>query len=198
LFFSDFSENGMRIIFLSLVFLSFALVGCKSSSGHNQQVGNHASTYQVKSEFPSYLVGAWEANKFNWQLVFDPNGQITWLRNSLGIPMKVAEGGAYEEGEQKSSSGQSVNAAYVLGPVDAYYFAPTRDLNVRIDLSYFRMEIPQGTMEGQITDYLMGRISDDHATWNVNWLNYSVLAGADLPDTTDNFPTQLIFHKISN
>lgn len=56
-----------------------------------------------------------------------------------------------------------------------------------------------GVWEGRCEDYFSGKVSADGKRWEVKWLNYTWLEGADPPDREiiEANPEQLIFTKMA-
>jgi len=181
----------IRIGFWLLLVLMF-VSGCtgrqKISSG-----GNLADVKDTKSRFPAFLVGVWQANAFNWAFKFEPDGKISRLTHTLGVPMKVEEGSYYEQGPENSFG------LYVLGPCDTSYDPNSKVLKVSVVMDYFRMEFPTDSIEGSARDVFEGPVSAKDLIWNVKWRSYATVEGASPPDVNeiDANPEILVFRKIN-
>jgi hypothetical protein len=178
---------------ISLVFCVLFLCGCVEQQKSGSQAVKNINTKSVPSKFPDFLVGVWEANEFNWGFKFEPDGKISKLTHTMGVPINVAEGGYDSENKENKSSG-----TFVLGPCNANYDPKTGILKVSIILDYYRIEIPTGVLEGSSKDLFEGPVSEKDLTWKTNWRGYSILEGASLPDANliDANPVKLVFKKL--
>ena len=178
-------------VLFSCLFILLTLTGC----GPQNQRKSQSSRLENKTRenvFPEFLLGVWEADKFRWRFKFERDGTISELLHTMGMSIRPEEGGFFEEGLEES------NAAYVMGPCEASYDPNARELNVKIVLDYFRIEIPFGVFEGGSKDYFSGVISKDGKRWDVEWLNYGQLEGSEPPDPNviKANPEKLVFTKI--
>lgn len=142
-------------------------------------------------EFPQFLVGTWRADDVRWELTFDCNGSITSMwHHFVSVAIDVAEGGAFEQGREGAHS------IYVLGLCSARYDRSKGELSVEITIDYFEVVLPVGTVEGKMTDYFTGPISEDGTRWTAEWRSYGELVGADKPDPNSIRPKRVVFSKV--
>jgi hypothetical protein len=181
----------IRIGFWLLLVLMF-ISGCtdrqKVSSG-----GNLAEVQDTNDRFPAFLAGVWEADAFSWAFKFEPDGRISKLIHTIGVPIKVEEGLYYAENPDSNNF-----EIFILGPCDTSYDPNTEVLKVAIILDYYRIEIPAGVVEGSSKDFFEGPVSAKDLVWNVKWRSYGYLEGADPPDVNaiNENPQPLIFKKL--
>jgi hypothetical protein len=171
------------------VVIILALSGCGQQS-------QRTSNQPQENVFPEVMVGVWEAqvSKYSkWGIKFEPDGSILKIIHSVIGPVRLEEGGTYEEGPDPGTY-----AVFVMGPCEANYNPSTRMLKVKIIVDYYKMKLPTGELEGRIEDYFEGPVSEDGKTWKVEWRSYGWLEGADPPDieTIDANPEKLVFTKI--
>jgi hypothetical protein len=147
--------------------------------------------------FPQIMVGVWEAKVdeySKWGIKFEPDGSMKKIIHSVAGPVNLEQGGVYAP----SIEDPNKVMAFQMGPCNAVYDANTKMLTVTIIVDYYRMEFPQGVLEGNIKDVLAGPISEDGKTWRVKWWDYGRLEGAEVPDVNEitAHPDELTFYKI--
>ena len=178
-----------KFVFSALSFLlSVIVLGCQKGAFHNN--GRIASD----NDFPQVLVGTWKADQHDWQITFDPNGQVSSIVHTLwALPLSVKEGGYMVEGPDEGTF-----AMFVLGRCKADYDNSTRRLDVEINLDDFTMKLPQGELEGRCQDFFKGTVSKNGRTWKANWFGYSWLEGAQPPnrEEIEANPVPLVFTKV--
>ncbi|MHC4455508.1 MAG: hypothetical protein ACYS0I_00210 [Planctomycetota bacterium] len=179
--------NKVLILTVCITVLS-GFCGCQNAGG-----GGRGAEVKVEEEehFPKFLVGTWKTDDGKWELTFDYDGSITSMRHYfVSIPIDVAEGGVYEP------LGGDFYGFYILGPCQADYNPDTRELNVRIIIDYFRLEVPAGVSEGTMTDRFDGPISENGRRWNVSWVNHVQFVDVDYLDPNAIPPKSLTFTKV--
>jgi hypothetical protein len=125
----------------------------------------------------------------HFEVTFGKDGKLESMLHYTGWDFVIAEGGTSGLGPNNEV------AMFVLGPCNVRSKGNNLDLTVSID--YYKMELPQGTLEGWIKDTLMGKLSEDKKTWTVKWYCYSKMEGAGEPnirEMTEN-PVDLVLHK---
>ncbi|MFA5553996.1 MAG: hypothetical protein WCZ89_09565 [Phycisphaerae bacterium] len=172
---------------LSLLVLYGCIEGQKSLPGH--------TAVQTETDFPEFLVGVWESNEFGWGFKFAPDGTISKLIHTVGVPIDVREGQYYSENPDYQGMG-----LFILGPCDVNYDLQSKYLKVSVILEYFRIEIMGDYLEGWSKDYFEGFISEKDLIWDVQWLSYSMLEGGTPPDVNsiDEHPVMLKFKKVES
>jgi hypothetical protein len=171
----------MKRFFWIAAILVFCFAGCNN--------GNVVSVH--KDKFPSFLAGEWKSDDDKWAFTFEPDGSISTFRHFfISIPIKVEEGGAYEELKENSYG------IYVLGPCFAEYNSQKRILNVEINIAHFEVVLPIGTGEGSMKDTFRGIVSEDGMLWNAEWINYAEFVDAEKPDPNSITPEPLVFRHI--
>ena len=177
------------------LFMALALIGCGQQSQKTPEQTQLKGQAQ-ENTFPPVMVGVWEVqvSKYSrWGIKFEPDGSILKIIHVVAGPIRLEEGGIYEEGPDPNTY-----ALFVMGPCEANYIPSTGMLKVKIIVDYYKMKLPNGVLEGRIEDYFEGPISEDGKTWKVKWWNYGWLEGADPPDieAINANPETLIFTKI--
>jgi hypothetical protein len=147
--------------------------------------------------FPKTMVGLWEAKTGDatggrWLFMFEKDGSIKKIDHLIAGPIVIEEGGKSGSGSEPGTS-----YAFILGPCIKNYEKDILSLEVNID--YFEMVIPQGTLQGRQKDTFIGKVSGDGKTWEVDWRNYGWLEGAQEPDISeiDKQPQRVVFKKIN-
>jgi hypothetical protein len=187
-----------KFLFYLLVslFITLAFVGCDERDEMAPQPRQNSDIQSNKDAFPDFLVGVWEIKegeyKDKWGFKFEPDGSISKLIHLVAGEVRMEEGGSQLEGREEGSY-----AVFVMGPYSVDYTASSRELDVRVTLEHFRMEMPIGVLEGSTDDYFRGTVSEDGKTWKVNWISYGYLEGADDPDpnVVEANPVPLVFTK---
>lgn len=177
---------------LSFVLVLLAFSGCCKDVSNQDRLEGQAA----KGVFPEVMVGIWEADfggGHKWGIKFESDGSIQKIIHSVIGPVRLAEGGIYEEGPELGTY-----CVFAMGPCQAEYMPSGETLKVQIVVDYFKMQFPSGELEGRMEDYFEGPVSEDGESWNVEWRNYSWLEGANPPpiDIIDANPEKLVFTKI--
>ena len=187
----------MKKIWFMLVCLSAAaltLSGC-GGSGNNVEKG---------SQFPKFLAGTWECNEGKLEIVFEPNGAISSAVMPLGRTKMGPDERVDFNNVELGSSG-----FFKAGPFTADYKPATRELKVELSLEHYRTEMADGgIIEGESTDILIGKVSQDGSTWKADWyalpeyyITTDVYKHFKVPsDPNDIFEPQgtLTFRKVSS
>jgi hypothetical protein len=178
-----------KTILLFAVLILFT-AGCQESAKKGEPV---KTTVKSDSNFPKFLVGVWEADTFRWAFKFEPDGKISRLIHTMGVPIKVEEGMYYSENPDTNDSG-----LFTIGPCNTDYDPETKVLKVSVILDYFHIEIQGQVLEGSSKDLFEGPVSEENLIWNVNWRNYGFVEGSDPPDVNeiDANPEKLVFRKV--
>lgn len=177
------------ITVLSCVILLF--FGCQQQQNDktkNEKMQNRLDT----NEFPDYLVGTWQPipeNKNRWRFTFEPDGTISKFRHFIGMEIAAGEDSIVETGPT------GAKAVYNMGPCTAEYNKQTRELTVIVIMEGYMYEFPNGSMEGNMNDYLIGNVSKDGSTWEANWVNYTQMYGSETTEPKEMLKT-LTFKKI--
>lgn len=86
-----------------------------------------------------------------------------------------------------------------------HYNPTNRDLTVNIVLKHIYMELGNTTLDGDITDVIVGPVSEDGDSWQAIWTTFANLTG-HIPSQDDfdfsadpnyGFSTELVFKKIT-
>ena len=164
------------------------LVGCQDD---NKVIG---VSVDGNGGFPEFLAGTWKADKHDWQISFEDDGNISSIVHFVWtLPIDINEGGFFVEGPDEGT-----HALFVMGPCEAEYDGKTRELSVKIILDHYSIKLPHGTLEGKSHDFFEGPVSEDGKTWKAGWKNYGWLEGAAPPDANviEANPVPLVFTKI--
>ena len=185
----------MRKILIILFFFSVLFAGCQDVAKKD----TIEVTIKGNGRFPLELAGTWKAQgKTGWELVFEPDGYISSAVIEFGktsmepgqttkYPTKYGGKGIFEPGKWK-----------------VYYEPRLQRLTVEINVKHFYQDLGKYAMEGSISDFLVGEISEDGKTWVVDWFN-AIKVTALLPkptiieDMTElEYKEKLVFEKVSN
>ena len=68
---------------------------------------------------------------------------------------------------------------------------------MKISVPYYRMELPAGTLEGNLEDIFEGPVSRDGKIWNAYWINRGQLDGAVhvSDELTERYKKEIVFEK---
>jgi len=155
-------------------------------------------TNEGDGSFPDFLVGKWQADKGQWEFVFEPDGTISSAVIDNGmvrvkptsdrittIPMKMGGKGIYK-----------------LGQWAVQYSPETRELVVEVVVDHFHLEMGPSALEGNSEDWFIGRVSEDSQTWVAEWTSFPKYIAYtpdpnELPvDIEDSPRGTLIFRKV--
>lgn len=176
---------------LLLVLLTFVLCGCQT------QEKSVTVTIAGEGKFPEKMAGRWVAESEFWQLLFDDDGSILKAHIALGgievFPGKTTE-------IEIHSGGQ---ASYEPGLWMVDYDPETRILRVEINILQFYHEIQTDVLMGDSRDILIGKVSEDYKSWEVDWYNGGLLLAIILGEPKEmesieepEFRKSLVFNKV--
>ena len=148
--------------------------------------------------FPENMVGLWQAKTGTgpgqqWLIKFEKDGSIRKIDHLIAGPLVITEGGRSGKGPDEGTG-----FVFVLGPCLKQFTPETGVLELEINIDYFEMILPQGTLTGRQKDTFIGEVSQDGQTWEVQWRSYGWLDEAQEPDIKDidANPESLTFKKI--
>jgi hypothetical protein len=176
---------------LILLFCLFLIIGCQSSI-RKPPVN---VIIEGGDSFPNFLAGKWVSDK-GWEFVFEPNGVISSAVIDNGmvnvrpateriatIPMQMGGKGVYK-----------------LGQWTVQYSPDTRELAVEVVVEHFRLDMGSNALEGNSTDWFVGRVSEDWQVWEADWVSipkYIALTPepGELPVDAEDYPRGIIIFK---
>lgn len=195
----------MKKIWFMLVCLSaaFTLTGC----------GGSDSNVAKEGRFPKFLAGTWDSNDgmppdaavgAKLEIVIEPNGAIYSANTPFGTP--TLRSGERVDFNNVETGGKGF---YKAGLFIADYKPAIRELKVELPIENYRIETEDGgIVEGESTDILIGRVSQDGKTWRADWYSLSkIYVTADYykhylvpSDPNEVFEPQatLTFHKVAS
>jgi len=142
--------------------------------------------------FPASLAGTWKADASNWQITLAPDGTVISAVGKGGMLLPIAQGHLYEQVPEKNEFGYME-----FGPGSAEYDPSKQHLKVKIEIERVLMADPNSSLEGKITYYFTGNISDDQNVWYVRWWTQGSFGGVSLaPD--EIVYESLVFRKVKN
>jgi hypothetical protein len=152
------------------------LSGCGSGSGNEgvkavTQDKSVEVTVDANGQFPESLAGTWRCWEKELEIIFEPNGSISLAV----IPFGKAEMGPNATVEFNEVDLHS-RGFFETGPFTTSYKPATRELTVELSLKNYRVEIDdgKGVIEGNSTDILVGKVSEDGKTWQADWFSIPV------------------------
>lgn len=171
-----------------LVYMTMSFIcGC----GQPQMIEIKKNSIDKKSA--SVIAGTWLCYyPIHWEMTFSEDGKLEKMLHYTGFDFVVAEGGTTEYGPNKEI------AMFVLGPCNVEAKGGDK-LSVTVSVDYYKMELPQGTLEGWIKDTLVGTLSEGGKRWDAKWYSYSKMEGAGEPnikEMTEN-PVDIVLHKFN-
>ncbi len=175
------------------------LVGCQNTGRDFRS--DFSKKLESEGKVPEFLAGNWKADRFDWEIEFKTDGEISRIFHTLcSAPINLSEGGLYQENPL-----EGVSLTFILGPCKASYNRDKRRLNVKIIMDYFEMKVQTITevkvqtitLKGRREDYFTGQVSEDGRQWNALVREYSYFEGEGPPDIdyADNHPEPLVFTK---
>jgi hypothetical protein len=140
-------------------------LGCQNPSASSQDHQN--VVVEGGGGFPPSLAGTWRADREGWELVIEPDGQISSAVISLGR-VRVTPGKSETLPTQGGGEG-----LFEPGPWTVHYDPQTSSLTVKLVMSHVRVGMAQAVLEGASTDTFAGPISPADNVWQVQWTNFS-------------------------
>lgn len=151
-------------------------------------------TAASKSKFPDFLIGTWRSDENKWEFTFSPDGTIVRMRHYFidVSEIQMSDGGVHEE-----LKGESFGV-YTFGPCPVDYDPRTNELDVKISVEDFYIEIPVGVLEGRMFDHFTGKVYEDDGFWIAEWYNHSQIVDTEISEPSTKPYKQLVFRKIVN
>jgi len=176
----------------------FALTGCQKPARTVPPISGVEVIIEGGGEFPQFLVGRWKDEKKGWEIVFEPDGSISWAIHTIArvrvkpgqvttVPMRRGGKGVFEAGQW------------------AVQYAPeNRELTVEIVLEHYRAEMGEQALKGSSRDIFIGQVSEDGQEWRADWFAFpeyvvstDIYDNYKLPvDYNYNPRSELVFKKI--
>jgi len=131
--------------------------------------------------FPPSLAGTWKADKWNWEVVFEPNGVIS----SVVIPLasvRVRPGQITRVYGRKGEPG-----IFEPGNIEVCFDPQDNELSAYIKIKRVYMDMTS-IAEGSCEYFVIGNVSEDGKIWQgdaFNSLDLAVLAPPDPNHTAD-------------
>jgi len=113
------------------------------------------------SGFPEELAGTWVCEEQGWTIELDKTGYIPFMI----IPMGRTEMHPGRETTFEIPKYQG-KAIYRPGLWTVTWSSGQRELGITTELEYFYHDVGNHAIEGSITDFLTGTVSDDGQTWS--------------------------------
>jgi len=150
-------------------------------------------------KFPAFLVGTWISDKFDWEFVFEADGDISTAVIDSGL-IRTKPGPRVVTTTIKGAG----SATYKLGLWTVQYTPANNELSVEIVVEQFHLQGSNFGIKGSSTDYFVGTVSEDDQVWKAEWFtmpkNYIYSMDEPEPqeiefDPSDNPVETLIFTK---
>lgn len=175
-----------------LYLLPFALAlvsGCEKHNRHGIQL--------TEAGFPVSMVGVWstvadEDTRLHWAIKFEEDGSVRRIEHYMAGRVDLDTGGIHFDGKDGSSF------LFVFDRATTKYDNMKNTVGIKIRVPYYRMELPVGTLEGNLEDIFEGIVSADGKFWNAKWINRGELdGGAKVSDElTEKHAREIVFEKI--
>lgn len=147
-------------------------------------------------QFPDELVGKWRADKNAWEFVFEPGGGISSAVIAFGIT-EVTPGKVTRYETRGGGKGVFEPGLWTVG-----YDPESRDLSVEVVIEHFYQDLGKHALTGDMTDILVGPVSEDWQRWEADWFTAKRLV-ALTPDPKEfsntkepEFSKKLVFEKV--
>ncbi|HUW20940.1 MAG TPA: hypothetical protein VMW16_16690 [Sedimentisphaerales bacterium] len=172
------------------VFL-MGLSGCRSANPGVDVV------VEGGGEFPQALVGRWQADKNQWEFVFEPDGTISSAVIDSGFIRVVPS-----RGTATVPTRMGGKAVYKLGRWTVSYSASSRELAVEVVVDFFHIDMGADWLEGNSTDLFAGPVSEDWQQWRAEWISFPKYIAftpepGELPVDPLDTVTELVFKKVA-
>jgi hypothetical protein len=162
-----------RLVALVGCVVLFALTGCQKLS-HDEERAVEA-VIEGGGEFPQFLVGRWKDEKKTWEFVFEPDGTISSVVDSV-FQERLRPN---QTTEVRGRGGEP--GIFEAGECELYYDPESREISATIEIKRVYMEIGGGILDGTCDYFVAGNVWEDEETWEADiytLLNLAVL----LPD----------------
>ncbi len=140
-------------------------LGCHTPSAPS--LDDQTVVVEGGGRFPSALAGTWRADRDGWELVIEPNGQISSAVISLGRVRITPR----QSKTLPTEGGGTGN--FEPGPWTVHYDPQTKNLTVKIVMSHVHVGMAEAVLEGASTDTFAGPIMPADNVWQVQWTNFS-------------------------
>lgn len=110
--------------------------------------------------FPKEVAGVWVSEDKTWTIVFEETGAIEYAIIPLG-EIRIQPGKITRFSIPKYEG----KGIYEPGDWQVAYSSEGRELGVTLELKHFYQDVGNHAIEGQTTDYLVGRLYEDNKTW---------------------------------
>lgn len=150
-----------RLILMGcLVFLS-GLGGCQGANKGVEVI------VEGGGKFPKSFAGKWRAGV--WQFVFEPDGTISSAVIHMGA-VEMTPGKVTRYPTRYGGKG-----VFEPGLWSVQYSPDTRELLVVVVIKRFYQDIGAAALEGNITDILVGPVSENSELWQAEWFSFGRL-----------------------
>ncbi len=145
-------------------------------------------------EFPKALVGTWEAEDSDMDVVFEPNGSVSSAFIGLGLRMTPGRPTVMPEGK----------GTYEPGKWIVSYTPDGNRLTVEITVDRFKAQMGENSISGSIRYYYDGPVFLEAGIWNAEVIqfpryvaNTTEYHNYELPVDQNNVITQtVVFRKV--
>jgi hypothetical protein len=140
-------------------------MGCRTPSAASQD--EQTVVVEGGGRLPSALAGTWRADRDGWELVIEPDGEISSAVISLGR-VRITPGKSETLPTQGGGTGY-----FEPGPWTVHYDPQTKNLTVKLVMSHVQVQMAEAVLEGTGTETFSGPISPADNVWQVQWTNFS-------------------------
>jgi hypothetical protein len=174
---------------MACITISVVIAGCRGS-GVNVVI-------EGGGRFPPALAGKWRNEESGWEFVFKPNGTISSAIIDLALmPVEPAKGIA----RKPMKVGY---ALFKLGRWTVQYNPQARDLAVEAVVDFLHVDIGPTWLEGNLTTWFAGPVSQDYKTWKAQRISFSDYIAYtpephELPLDPNDTITELLFEKVAD
>jgi hypothetical protein len=146
--------------------------------------------------FPTEMAGKWVVGgKDFWAMTFEEDGRISWCALGIG-------GAEVVPGKVSTFPARHGKGIYKPGMWTVSYDPSLRELSVEVVIEHFHMDLEPGqALEGSMTDFLSGTVSEDYTVWEADWFGKEKLVGfaperIEVPETKElQFRKKVVFRK---
>ena len=172
------------VVLAGFIVLLSGLSGCQDANSDVDVI------IEGGGKFPAFLVGTWTADKFGWEFVFEPDGNISTAVIDSGL-IRTKPGPRVVTTTMKSGG----SATYTIGPWTVQYTPENNELAVEIVVEQFQIDRSNFGIKGSSTDYFVGPVSEDGQVWKAEWFTMpkNFIYSLDEPE-----PSELEFDPSDN
>lgn len=151
------------------------LVGCQDAANNKpvkvkagngfEASGGVEVVIEGDGAFPEELAGRWKSDRGYWEFVFEPDGKISSAVINMAA-VKMVPGKVTRYPTRFGGKGIFEPGLWIV-----HYSPENRELTVEVVIEHFYQDMGDAAIEGNVTDILTGKVSEDGKTWQADWFS---------------------------